>query len=429
MRIDIVTLFPELCDSFLHASILGRAADKGLFEAHCHQIRDYTKNKQKQTDDYPYGGGCGMVLYAQPIADCIRAVQAQCAEQGRPRPHVAFLTAAGAPYNEQTARRLATYDSLILVCGHYEGIDERVIEAFGDEEISIGDYVRKPDGELEEQVENRVLIKDRHPLLGVPFIRGVFNFCSSLANGVKALMFSASFLPEDEEEPEEPSRFELWLDRRLGSEKAASFFVTAAVALGIIFAVVLFILLPTAITGLIGLVVPLPMWLRNLLEGVVKVVIFVGYLILCSRMKDIHRVFQYHGAEHKTIFCYEHGLPLTVENVRIQPRHHPRCGTSFLFVVIVVSILLSSLLFSFIEVTNTFARMGLHLLLLPVIVSLTYEFNRLVGRYDNWFTRIMTAPGLWLQNWTTFEPDDSMIEVGIRAFTLVLPEEKGKDAW
>ncbi len=141
MRIDIVTLFPELCDSFLHASILGRAADKGLFEAHCHQIRDYTKNKQKQTDDYPYGGGCGMVLYAQPIADCIRAVQAQCAEQGRPRPHVAFLTAAGAPYNEQTARRLASYDSLILVCGHYEGIDERVIEAFGDEEISIGDYV------------------------------------------------------------------------------------------------------------------------------------------------------------------------------------------------------------------------------------------------------------------------------------------------
>ena len=141
MRIDIVTLFPELCDSFLHASILGRAADKRLFEAHCHQIRDYTKNKQKQTDDYPYGGGCGMVLYAQPIADCIRAVQAQCAEQGRPRPHVAFLTAAGAPYNEQTARRLAGYDSLILVCGHYEGIDERVIEAFGDEEISIGDYV------------------------------------------------------------------------------------------------------------------------------------------------------------------------------------------------------------------------------------------------------------------------------------------------
>ena len=141
MRIDIVTLFPELCDSFLSASILGRARAKNLFEAHCHQIRDYTKNKQKQTDDYPYGGGCGMVLYAQPIADCLRAVQAQCAAQGRARPHVVFLTAAGRPYNEEKARELAGYDAVTLVCGHYEGIDQRVIDAFGDEEISIGDYV------------------------------------------------------------------------------------------------------------------------------------------------------------------------------------------------------------------------------------------------------------------------------------------------
>ena len=141
MRIDIVTLFPELCDSFLSASILGRARAKNLFEAHCHQIRDYTKNKQKQTDDYPYGGGCGMVLYAQPIADCLRAVQAQCAEQGRAKPHVVFLTAAGHPYNEGKARALAAYDAVTLVCGHYEGIDQRVIDAFGDEEISIGDYV------------------------------------------------------------------------------------------------------------------------------------------------------------------------------------------------------------------------------------------------------------------------------------------------
>lgn len=141
MRIDIVTLFPDLCDSFLSASILGRARAKGLFEAHCHQIRDYTTNKQKQTDDYPYGGGCGMVLYAQPIADCLREVQRQCAEQGRAKPHVVFLTAAGHPYNEEAAKRLAQYDAVTLVCGHYEGIDERVIEAFGDEEISIGDYV------------------------------------------------------------------------------------------------------------------------------------------------------------------------------------------------------------------------------------------------------------------------------------------------
>ena len=289
--------------------------------------------------------------------------------------------------------------------------------------------VRKPDGGLEEQVEERVLIKDKHPALGLPLLRGVFNFCSSLANGVKALMYSASFFPEDEEEPEEPSRFELWLDRHLGSEKAASFFNHRGGGAGHRF-------LRGAVhpaahrphrTG--GPGVPLPMWLRNLLEGVVRIVIFMGYLMLCSHMKDIRRVFQYHGAEHKTIFCYEHGLPLTVENVRIQPRHHPRCGTSFLFVVIVVSILLSSVLFSFVEVTNTFARMGLHLLLLPVIVSLTYELNRVVGRYDNRLTRLVSAPGMWLQNWTTFEPDDSMIEVGIRAFTLVLPEEKGKDQW
>ena len=141
MRIDIVTLFPELCDSFLSASILGRARAKNLFEAHCHQIRDYTKNKQKQTDDYPYGGGCGMVLYAQPIADCLRAVQSQCAAQGRAKPHVVFLTAAGRPYNEEKARELAAYDAVTLVCGHYEGIDERVIDAFADEEISIGDYI------------------------------------------------------------------------------------------------------------------------------------------------------------------------------------------------------------------------------------------------------------------------------------------------
>ena len=199
--------------------------------------------------------------------------------------------------------------------------------------------------------------------------------------------------------------------------------------LGILFSVALFILLPTALAGGVAYFFPLPMWGRNLLEGVVRIVIFLGYLMLCSRMKEIRRVFSYHGAEHKTIFCYERGLPLTVENVRAQPKHHPRCGTSFLFVVIIISILLSSVLFAFIHVTNTFARMGLHILLLPVIVAITYELNRLVGRYDNPVTRFVTAPGLWLQNWTTFEPDDSMIEVGIRAFELVCPTEKGKDQW
>ena len=141
MRVDIATLFPEMCQRVLDESILGRAAKRGYIETHCHQIRDYTLNRQKQTDDYPYGGGCGMVLYAQPIADCIRAIQQQVAEQGRPAPHIVFMTAGGQRYTEAHARRLAQYDSLLLVCGHYEGIDERVIEAFADEEISIGDYI------------------------------------------------------------------------------------------------------------------------------------------------------------------------------------------------------------------------------------------------------------------------------------------------
>lgn len=141
MRIDIATLFPGVCQAYLDESILGRAARKGLVETHCHQIRDYTLNKQKQVDDYPYGGGCGMVMNAQPIFDCCQAVIAQACAQGRPRPHVVFLTATGRPYNEAHARRLAAYDCLLLVCGHYEGMDERVVEAMADEEISLGDYV------------------------------------------------------------------------------------------------------------------------------------------------------------------------------------------------------------------------------------------------------------------------------------------------
>jgi len=208
--------------------------------------------------------------------------------------------------------------------------------------------------------------------------------------------------------------------------------ITLAVVLGVGLSVFLFMVLPTFLTGgLLHFFPAAPMWLRNLLEGVLKIAIFLVYLIFCSKQKDIYRVFQYHGAEHKTIFCYEQGLPLTVENVREQGRHHPRCGTSFLFVVIFVSILLSSVIFGIWPVKNALLRTVIHLALLPLVVGITYEFNRWVGRHvqENKLAKILTAPGMWLQNFTTNEPDDGMIEVAIRSLELVLPSEKGKDEW
>ncbi|WP_243898549.1 DUF1385 domain-containing protein [Intestinimonas butyriciproducens] len=302
------------------------------------------------------------------------------------------------------------------------------IMMLGPEKKSI--VVRRPDGGLEIKTEERKLIKDRHPILGWPFIRGVVNFCTSMYTGVTALMYSAEFYPEDEAGEEEPSRFEQWLDKKLGSEKAMSLFTTLAVILGMAFSVGLFFVLPTLLSGAIMYFFPaVPLWARNVVEGATRVVIFLGYLILCSKMKDIRRVFSYHGAEHKTIFCYEKGLELTVENVRIQPKHHPRCGTSFLFVVIVVSILLSGVVFAFWQFTNPWLRTLVHLALLPVVVGLTWEFNRYVGGHDNLFCRAVRRPGMAIQRWTTFEPDDSMIEVGIEALKQVLPKEKGKDQW
>ena len=274
--------------------------------------------------------------------------------------------------------------------------------------------VRKPDGDLVTKVEELHLIKERHPILGVPLIRGTVNFLDSMVKGVQALMFSAEFYPEDEEEAAaEPSKFEVWLEKKLGSEQFMKVLIALAVVLGIGFSVCLFILLPAFLGGLLQKVISSYL-VCNLLEGVLRIVIFLLYLILCSKQKDMKRVFAYHGAEHKTIFCYERGLELTVDHVRDMPRHHPRCGTSFLFVVLVESVLL---------------QMLLKLLLLPVLVSITYEINRFVGRHDTALTRIITAPGLWLQNFTTNEPDDSMIEVGIAALQAVLPDLKGQDAW
>ncbi len=287
--------------------------------------------------------------------------------------------------------------------------------------------VRKPDGELDITEEE---IKPKRGLAKLPFIRGLFIFGGSMVHGMKALMYSAEVSGEGMDEEEELTGLDKWISDHFNDEKATAIIITLAAVIGISFSIGLFILLPTALTGLIGLVwKTMPLWVRSVIEGVLKVVIFMTYLYLCSKMKEIHRVFQYHGAEHKTIYCYENGLELTVENVRKQPRHHPRCGTSFLFVVIAVSIFLSIVIFTPLEIENTFLRMALHLLMLPIIVGVTYEFNRYVGGHDGALCRVLRGPGMWMQNFTTFEPDDSMIEVGIEALKRVLPQEKGTDQW
>ena len=281
---------------------------------------------------------------------------------------------------------------------------------------------RKADGSLVTKVDELELIKDKHPWLGLPLIRGVVNFLDSMVRGVKALTWSAEQLPEEEQG--EPDKLDLWIQKHFSNETAEKIILTLAVVLGIALAVGLFALLPTLLAGLLNKLVPMGGW-RGLWEGVFRLVIFLGYLALVRRVPDIARVWMYHGAEHKSIFCYEAGLPLTVENARRQSRFHPRCGTSFLFIVVFISILL----FSLIRTEGTLARMGLHLLLLPVIVSISYEVIKWAGRHDNALTRIVSAPGKALQHLTTAEPDDSMLEVAIEALKLVIPEEKGKDIW
>ena len=221
---------------------------------------------------------------------------------------------------------------------------------------------------------------------------------------------------------EEPSKFDKWLEKKLGHNMMKMLGGFAAV-LGVALAAVLFIFIPTGLSSLLKPLIGTGVGL-SLIEGLIKVIILVGYMWLCSRMKDMRRVFEYHGAEHKSVACYEAGLPLTVENVRPQRRLHPRCGTSFLFLVVFISIIIGS----FISWDNPAIRMLLKLLLIPV-VGVTYEFNRFVGAHDNVVTRILSAPGMWMQNFTTNEPDDSMIEVAIEAMKLVIPAEEGKDQW
>ena len=272
-----------------------------------------------------------------------------------------------------------------------------------------------------------------------PLIRGMVGFFDAQVVGIKALLRSADLSPE-EGEGETPSKFDQWLEKKLGNEKFQKAVLTGALVLGLAMSIGLFFHLPMIIGGFFDRWVESNL-LIHLIEGVIRILIFVIYMFLVSRMEEMRRVFAYHGAEHKTIRCYEAGLPLTVENVRQQTRLHPRCGTSFLLVVMIISILVfsiaSSALLAAIPALEAMQGTFLYrlimivfkLLMLPVVVAFSYEINRWAGRHDNWLTRIMTAPGMWFQNFTTNEPDDSMIEVGIAALKAVIPEEEGSDLW
>ena len=296
--------------------------------------------------------------------------------------------------------------------------------------------VRNSDG-LTLEVSDRK-VNDPKSFKAWPFLRGIFNFFDSQVVGVKALLRSADLAPE--EYAEEPSKLDIWLEERLGNEKFQKAVVGLAVALGLGMSIGLFFLLPMVISGFFD------NWIHNMLtlnlvEGVIRMAIFMAYMLLISRMNEMKRVFAYHGAEHKTIRCYEAGLPLTVENIRPMTRLHPRCGTSFLLIVMVISILVFSVASSALlaavpaleAIRGSFGyrllMVAFKLLLLPIVVGITYEINRWCGRKDNAFTRALSAPGMWMQNFTTNEPDDSMIEVAIAAVQAVMPEEEGADRW
>ncbi|MBQ2667417.1 MAG: DUF1385 domain-containing protein [Clostridia bacterium] len=265
-------------------------------------------------------------------------------------------------------------------------------------------------------------LREKYPILKVPFIRGTFSFIDTMRLGMKALMRSAEKSGLDEDNPENMTKFEKWLDKTFG-DKIMNVIMAIGSVLGVALAVVLFFMVPTVLFNLLSKVAGA--WLvgwRSVFEGVLRIVIFVGYVALVSRMPEIDRTFRYHGAEHKTIFCYENDLPLTVENVRPQKRFHPRCGSSFMIIMLLLGIVLGF----FIPFENPVLRTACKLLCLPVVVGIGYELIKLCGKYNNWFTRFIAAPGLWMQRLTVKEPDDKMIEAAIAAMEAVIPEN-GED--
>ena len=282
--------------------------------------------------------------------------------------------------------------------------------------------VRKPDGTIETKIEPT-------PTHGIwtkiPLVRGAISMVESLIMGYRYMMYSAQVSMGDDYDPEEEeTTFEKWVGDHLG-KKAEDVLLGAAAVLGGLFAILLFTVLPTVLVGGVNRLLPLGRWSKVILEAVLKVAIFLSYMVAISKMKEIHRVFEYHGAEHKTIACYEAGDALTVENVRKYTRFHPRCGTSFLILVVIVSVFLYSVL----PWSSTGLRVVFKLLLLPVVMGISYELLKWCGRSDNLATRIIRQPGIWVQHLTVFEPDDSMIEVAIAAVTPVLPEDPEDGRW
>lgn len=294
----------------------------------------------------------------------------------------------------------------------------------GPESIAVA--VRKPDKEIVVDIQPIGKVK-KNKILKLPIIRGCVNFVDSMISGVKALMFSAKFFDVDEngnEISEEPGRFEKWLDKKLGSEKALNAVIYASVFLSIILSVGLFMLLPAFLAGIVEKFSD-SHTLFIAVEGAVRISLFILYLILVSQMKDIKRVFMYHGAEHKSIHCYEHGEELTVENIKKHTRLHPRCGTSFLLIVMVISIIV----FFFIRFDNIWLKLLARLVLIPIVAGISYEIIKFAGKHDNLLTKIISYPGMLFQYITTREPDDTQIEVAISSLKAVIPKEKGTDQW
>ncbi len=292
--------------------------------------------------------------------------------------------------------------------------------------------VRLPDGTIDTEPKEVKHIRDKIKFLGFPIIRGVVNFIESMLFGYKCLMESAekSGLEDMSTDEKEMSKLDKWLNDHM-NEKFMAAITGVASVLGILLAFALFMFLPTKITDFFNKLADGALTnYRALIEGVMRMIIFVLYIALVSLMKDIKRTFMYHGAEHKTIFCYENGLDLTVENVRKQSRFHPRCGTSFMFVMIIISVIISSAIsvaFPYLR-DITVLWMAIKLLILPLVMGLGYEFIKYAGKHENLFVKILAAPGLWMQRLTTKEPDDDMIEVALEAFKAVITDNPEDDA-